>query len=217
MRLSQSSLLSFPFNFFPYFAAHIISYAFMKSRRAEILDCAAKLFREKGYASTSMRDIAKAVGIQGASLYNHIESKQELLSELLMFIANLFTKEMEVINKSSLPSVDKIKQLIGLHVHYTAEHKDAISIIASEWVHLEEPVLSRYIGLRTAYEDKFEKIIIDCIEEGTFEKTNAKIALFSILSTLRWLYSWYNNQKDIDPHELEQQMIHCLLTGLVKR
>lgn len=189
----------------------------MKSRRAEILACAARLFREKGYASTSMRDIAKGVGIQGASLYNHIESKQELLSELLMFIANLFTKEMELINKSSSPSVDKIKQLIGLHVHYTAEYTDAISIIASEWVHLEEPVLSKYIGLRTAYEDKFEQIIVDSIDEGTFEPTNPKIALFSILSTLRWLYSWYSKQHDISPHELEQQMIHCLLMGLVKR
>ncbi len=188
-----------------------------KSRRTEILECSAKLFREKGYQATSMRDIAKAVGIQGASLYNHIQGKQDLLEELLMFIANLFTKEMDEINKSSLPPVDKIKRLIGLHVRYTAEHTDAISIIASEWVHLEEPTLSKYLGLRASYEKKFEKIISNCIKEGDFEKVNPKIALFSILSTLRWLYSWYSNQKNINAVELEQQMIHCLLTGLIKR
>lgn len=188
-----------------------------KTRRTEILECAARLFREKGYQATSMRDIAKAVGIQGASLYNHIKSKQELLVELLLFIANLFTKEMNEINKSSLPPVEKIKRLIGLHVKYTAEHTDAISIIASEWVHLEEPVSSQYLNLRNAYERKFEKIIADCIKEGSFEKVNTKIALFSILSTLRWLYSWYSNQKNINPIELEQEMIHCLLTGLLKR
>ncbi len=189
----------------------------MKSRRTEILECAAKLFREKGYKATSMRDIAKAVGIQGASLYNHIDSKQDLLVELLMFIANLFTKEMDEINKSSLTPVDKIKRLIGLHVRYTEEHTDSISIITSEWVHLEEPVLSEYLDLRAAYERKFEKIITNCIKEGSFEKVNPKIALFSILSTLRWLYSWYSKQKNINPIELEQQMIHCLLTGLIKR
>jgi TetR/AcrR family transcriptional regulator, cholesterol catabolism regulator len=189
----------------------------VKSRRTEILECAARLFREKGYKATSMRDIAKAVGIQGASLYNHIKSKEELLSELLMFIANLFTKEMNEINKSSLPPVEKIKRLIGLHVRYTAEHTDAISIITSEWIHLEKSVLPEYLRLRADYEKKFEKIIAECIKEGSFEKVNPKIALFSILSTLRWLYTWYNNQKDINPIELEQQMIHCLLTGLIKR
>ena len=189
----------------------------MKTRRTEILECAAKLFREKGYQATSMRDIAKAVGIQGASLYNHLKGKQDLLEELLLFIANLFTKEMDEVSKSSLPSVDKIKLLIGLHVRYTAEHTDAISIITSEWVHLEEDSKAKYLALRAAYEKKFEKIIADCIEEGAFEKVNTKIALFSILSTLRWLYSWYSNQKDINPVELEQQMIHCLLTGLIKR
>jgi len=188
-----------------------------KSRRAEILECAAKLFREKGYQATSMRDIAKAVGIQGASLYNHIEGKQDLLKALLMFVADLFTKEMDEINKSSLSPVDKIKRLIGLHVRYTAEYTDAISIITSEWVHLEEPTLSEYLAMRVSYEKKFEKIISQCIKDGEFEKVNPKIAVFSILSTLRWLYSWYSNQKNINPVELEQQIIHCLLTGLIKR
>lgn len=188
-----------------------------KSRRAEILSCAAKLFREKGYQATSMRDIAKAVGIQGASLYNHIEGKQDLLEDLLMFIANLFTKEMNEINKSTLAPLDKIKRLIGLHVRYTAEHTDAISIITSEWMHLEEPTLSKYLALRVSYEKKFENIVAQCIKDGVFEEVNTKVAVFSILSTLRWLYSWYSKQKKINPVELEQQIIHCLLTGLNKR
>lgn len=189
----------------------------VKTRRTEILECAARLFREKGFQATSMRDIAKAVGIQGASLYNHIDSKQELLEELLMFIANLFTKEMNEINKSPLSPVDKIKRLIAIHVRYTAEHTDAISIIASEWVHLEADAKEKYLNLRVSYEKKFEKIINECIKAGDFEKVNPKIALFSILSTLRWLYTWYSSQKKINPIELEQQMIHCLLTGLIKK
>jgi AcrR family transcriptional regulator len=188
-----------------------------KSRRTVIFECAARLFREKGFKATSMRNIAEAVGIQGASLYNHIDSKQDILEELLMFIARLFTKEMGEVNKSSLPAVEKIKRLISIHIRYTADHTDAISIITSEWVHLEEPTLSEYLGLRSAYEQKFEQIIEQCILEGTFEKVNPKIALFSILSTLRWLYTWYGKQKSINPIELEQQMVHCLVTGLVKR
>ncbi|MFT4973632.1 MAG: AcrR family transcriptional regulator, partial [Saprospiraceae bacterium] len=64
----------------------------MKSRKEEIKSAAARLFRKKGYSATSMRDIATAVGIKAASIYNHFKGKQELLQMLLMNIAYLFEK-----------------------------------------------------------------------------------------------------------------------------
>jgi len=64
---------------------------------------AARLFRLKGYKATSMRDIAQEVGMEAASLYNHIANKQELLSETMMYIAEIFTAGMEDILQSSRP------------------------------------------------------------------------------------------------------------------
>ena len=175
---------------------------------------AARLFRLKGYKATSMRDIAQEVGMEAASLYNHIANKQELLSETMMYIAEKFTAGMEDILQSSLSPREKMERLIGLHIRQTVSDPDAVSIITSEWVHLEEPTLKKYLQLRNKYEKNIRKIIQKGIKEGQFAKVDIEIAVFSFMSTLRWLYSWYHQQTNINPVELEQKMVQCLLDGI---
>ena len=178
---------------------------------------AAYLFRLKGYKATSMRDIAHEVGMEAASLYNHISNKQEILAELMMHIAELFTEGMENIQNSSLSPREKMERLIALHIRYTVEKPDAVEIITSEWVHLEEPHHKSYLLLRSAYEHNIQNIIETGIQEKQFAKVDTQIAAFSILSTLRWLYSWHHQQESINPLELEQKMIQCLLDGIAIR
>ena len=60
------------------------------SRKEVILKASAKLFREKGYKAASMRDLAVKVGVEAASLYNHIRSKAELLHDICFNVANVF-------------------------------------------------------------------------------------------------------------------------------
>lgn len=178
------------------------------------MDSAAKLFRKKGYKGTSMRDIAQEVGMEAASLYNHIKNKQQLLRESLITMAHLFTDGMDDVNNTSLSAIAKFEELIRLHVRLTVEHTDKISIITNEWVHLEEPHLTEYLQLRNSYEEQFKVIINTCIKDGSFKKVDTDIALFSTLSTLHWLYSWYSKNRTISRIELEHQMIHCLADGL---
>ncbi|MGB3468916.1 MAG: TetR/AcrR family transcriptional regulator [Cyclobacteriaceae bacterium] len=189
----------------------------MKSRKEYIKECAARLFREKGYKATSMRDIAQVVGMEAASLYNHIKSKQELFQEMLLHMAHLFTKGMDEISDSSYTPLIKLEKLISMHVKFAVEYTDSISLITNEWVHLEGDAKSEFSELRDTYEKKFEQIIKDCVSEGYFAPVNTEIALFSILSTLRWLYSWYSKNKNMNPVELEKEFIHCLLDGLKKK
>lgn len=188
----------------------------LKSKKQLIKEKAARLFRQKGYQATTMRDLATSVGVKAASLYNHVSSKQMILAELLMEVARAFTKGMEDIENSSLTSVEKLEKLVSLHIRMTVERTDAVSIITGEWIHLEEPVFTEYTTLRDSYEQKFKNIISNCIDDGYFEEVNIDIALYSILSSLRWLYSWYGKHRNISPIELEKQMIHCLIIGLRK-
>lgn len=186
----------------------------LMTKKQLIKEQSAQLFRKKGYKATPMRDIAKAVGMEAASLYNHIKSKQEILVELLMPIAESFSEGMKNINNSSLTSIEKLEKLIGLHVRLTVENPNAISLITGEWVHLENESLTKYSKLRDDYERDFKTLLEDCIQENYLHTVNIDIALFSILSTLHWLYSWYNKHPEISPVELEKQMVDCLLNGL---
>ncbi len=189
----------------------------IKTKKEIIHNRAAYLFRKRGYVATSMQDIATAMDMKAASLYNHISSKQEMLEELLISIAKKFTQGMMDIEESSLSTIQKLESLVSLHVKITLENPDAIALITGEWVHLEEPKLSYYKSQRNAYEEKFLLILSLCKKEGYIEDTiNIDLALYSILSSLHWLYNWHNKNKKISPIEMEHQLKKILLKGLIK-
>ena len=71
------------------------------SKKQVIIGKAARLFREKGFAATSMRDLAEEVGVEAASLYNHIQSKAEILQDICFRTANLLTSHLEKIRNLS--------------------------------------------------------------------------------------------------------------------
>src|SRR5699024_12196097 len=83
-------------------------------RKLEILRHAARLFREKGYRAVSMRDLADALDIKAASLYNHIQSKEEILSSIILEVAEEYAKGMQRIQDENITSIDKLKKLITL-------------------------------------------------------------------------------------------------------
>ena len=82
------------------------------SRKDVIVSKAATLFREKGYKAASMRDLAEAVGVEAASLYNHIKSKSELLHELVFNVANRFVLKIDEIESESISSLEKMEKIL---------------------------------------------------------------------------------------------------------
>ena len=187
----------------------------MSSRKETIHEAAAKLFRKKGYAATSVQDIADAVGIKAASLYNHINSKQEILKELCMPIASAFSLGMEEIENSSLNPLEKLEQLVTLHLKLTIHNGDRMTLITGDWIHLDAEDLKKFKLSRSKYETSFKSILNSAKNESLINpKINIDVALFSILSSLHWLYSWKERHQDISSVELEKQLKECLLGGL---
>jgi AcrR family transcriptional regulator len=191
-----------------------------KSRRTEILEKAAILFHKKGYSATSVRNIAQEMKMESASLYNHIKSKQEILQAILLPIAHRYTKGIQEISNSPLTSIQQLERIIADQIRITIENIDGVSLIPNEWVHLEKTkerdALKEFLDLRNLYEKEFKKVFKKCIKEGYLRKVNVDIAVFSILSTLRWLYSWYSKNQKINPLVLETELINNLIGGLKK-
>ena len=184
------------------------------SRKEEIKNCAARLFRKRGFTATSVRDIARAMNMEAPSLYNHISSKVEILEELLVELGEAFVGGMKQIKSAPITNIEKLERLVSLHVDLTIEKTDAISLIANEWVHLQGQAAKDYLTLRDKYEKDFRSILKACIKDGDIKEVNVDLALFSMLSTLRWLYSWYNKNNGINPIALEQEMIKNLIDGI---
>ena len=85
-------------------------------RKEQIHSTARNLFREKGYAATSMRHLAAELGIEAASLYSHIKSKEEILQQICFELAEEFLSATEELQKKKLPAKELLREAVSAHI-----------------------------------------------------------------------------------------------------
>ncbi|WP_299338206.1 TetR/AcrR family transcriptional regulator [uncultured Psychroserpens sp.] len=184
-----------------------------ETRKDEIINTAAKLFKEKGYSAVTMRDLATAMGMKAASLYNHINSKQDLLKAIIISIAEEFTNGMTTIINSEMSNISKLKRVVTLHVDITANNTNGMASLNNDWMHLEDQ-LEYYLQLRDDYENNFLQIIKEGILASEIKQSNPEVIMFSMLSTLRSLYLWIPKKEDLNANDLAQSLSEVLIDGI---
>lgn len=185
------------------------------TRKDEIVKTAAKLFKEKGYSAMTMRDLATAMGIKAASLYNHINSKQDILKAIIISLAEEFTQRMDLIKMSEHTTIEKLRLIVSLHVEITSKNTYGMASLNNDWMHLEEQ-LDYYLQLRKKYEQDFIDIIEKGISSNEIIDTNPEVVMFSILSTLRSLYLWIPKKEDVNSKDLAKNLSEVLINGINK-
>lgn len=189
----------------------------LQSRKQQILEEAARLFRKKGFKGTSLQQIAQEVGMESPSLYNHIKSKQELLSILLMGNARLFNQRIHEIHESRLAALDKIDRIISVHIELTVNNPDAMSLMLNEWTHLEEMDKVEYVKLRDSYENQFKQILEEAMADDQVVQMDVNFMMFMILSTLRSLYAWCARYRNYNRLEMEAYLKQGILKGILAK
>ena len=184
------------------------------AKRELILTEAAKLFKDRGYGGTSMRDLAGQVGMEAASMYNHIKSKDELLDSICFRISDTYISQLAAIEATDSSYRDKIKALVRLHIQLMVEDGAAVSVANHDWKYLPEPRLTEFKQARKSYERGFAALIEAGIAAGEFRPVNASVALFTVLSAVRWVELWYRPGRGLSAKELENNIITVLLGGL---
>ena len=187
----------------------------ISKRRVEIQTAAAKLFGEKGFAASSVRDIAQAVGLGAASLYNHMGSKDELLTTICFRCANEFQDGMKKIDVPGKSPDKKIRELIALQIHIALNDKSSVTVFNDEWRHLQEPYLSSFLELRRNYETAYMTIIREGIEKGALKNMDAFLIYHMILSSLRWLHMPSARKVKLNEAQLTEQITSIIIKGIV--
>jgi TetR/AcrR family transcriptional regulator, cholesterol catabolism regulator len=186
-----------------------------QDRKSEIVHISAELFKAKGYSAVTMRDIAQAMDIKAASLYNHIKSKQEILVLIIIEIAEEFTNNMSQIVNSEETAIIKLDKIIQLHIDITLRDPDLLACLNNDWMHLENENLNYFLKMREEYEQNFRKIVKTGILNNEIKNLNPEVIIFSMLSTLRTLYLWYGTNKTLNGKVLKTNMTNVLLNGII--
>ena len=185
-------------------------------RKEVILSKAAWLFREKGYNATSMRDLAEEVGVEAASLYNHINSKSEILQEICFKVANRFMSHIEEVSQNDLPAIQKLDSILRFHIRNMLELYEEVYVSDREWKHLAEPYLFNFQNQRRVYRQRIASIIEEGIQKGEIKEIDAPTAVLIILHAVSGIESWHRSKKKISGEMLEENMIMIMIEGLRK-
>ena len=186
------------------------------TKKEIIIEKAARLFREKGFGAASMRDLAETVGVEAASLYNHIQSKSEILQAICFKVANEFISHLEKIEMSGEPTLKKMETIIRLHIRMMLEQYEFVYISDHEWRHLPEPYLSNFLNQRRSYRKRLGDIIEEGIHKNEMKDIEPSVAVLTILSAISGIESWQRSRKSINAETLESNMVKYLIVGLKK-
>jgi len=183
-------------------------------RKEVILEKAAHLFRKHGFNATSMRDLAENVGVEAASLYNHINSKAELLQELCFRIANNFSAQMDEIIAADMNAIGKIEAILRFHIRQMIHNYEEVYVSDREWKHLTDPYLSNFKNQRRTHRQRIAAIIEEGIRKKEIKQIDAPTAVLILLHAVSGIESWHRSKQKISGELLEQNMIVILVEGL---
>jgi TetR/AcrR family transcriptional regulator, cholesterol catabolism regulator len=184
-------------------------------RKEQINEIAQNLFRTKGYAATSMRDLAKEIGIEPASIYSHVKSKEALLQNICFRIAAEFFDALQETLKKETTAETKLSNAIEAHVKVILNNLDATTVFFHEWKHLSEPSLSEFKTLRNKYEKQFRSIIEAGIATGEFDEVDAHVSIKLLFAMMNSIHEWYNPKGKLKQKEIVRNIVETFVFGIV--
>lgn len=182
-----------------------------------IIEAAITLFGKRGYTGTTMRDIAREVGILPGSLYAHIDSKETLLDEIVELGIESFLATEATLDNSAT-AVARLRAAIKAHAKIAAENPGRSLVVFHQWRFLTDSNLTRALNKRRRYQQIFVKIVDDGITDRSFDPgLDTKAAVFTILGALNWIPEWYSPTGHFSSSEIGDKIADILIKGLLNR
>jgi AcrR family transcriptional regulator len=181
------------------------------SRRRDLIEKSARLFREKGYEKTTVRDIAAAAGMQAGSWFYYFKTKQEILAAVMEQGMVRSLEDLEAIASQSLPPREAFRQLVQVHLHtLLAPDHDFISVLLYEWRSLDEQSRNRIVALTDRYEAIWDRVIEALHQSGDWAAPTRCDRLF-MFGTLNWTAQWFKAGSGTTIDALAEQAVQFIL------
>jgi TetR/AcrR family transcriptional regulator, cholesterol catabolism regulator len=186
----------------------------LQTRRRQIEDVASALFSHRGYAATSMRDIAKALDLQGGSLYAHIPSKEAVLAAIVEEAAEEFHAAVRPIAERPGPAPDRLREMVAAHVRVVTGGRERAKVFLFEWTFLGQERREAIARSRLAYQGYFEQVVAEGVAAGELGATDPRLAAVFVLSAMNAMAHWYRPDGPLGPDELAGCYADLFLGGL---
>jgi len=166
-----------------------------ESARGRLLREAARLFRDKGYERTTVRDLAAAVGIQSGSLFHHFRTKEEILKAVMVETIRLNTAVMQAAMEAADSNRDKLRALVSAELEsINGQTGEAMAVLVFEWRSLSEVSQAEVLKLRDIYEALWLDVLGALKEEGALV-ADPFVVRRMLTGALSWTVTWYRPER----------------------
>jgi AcrR family transcriptional regulator len=185
-----------------------------ETRKDQIVATASELFRLRGYQSTSVRDIARELDLQGGSLYAHIASKDAVLREIVRRAAAAFSEAVAPIAAEPGPAAERLRRMVHAHIDVVVTRLNDATVFFQDWRHLNEPGRAEVLTLRDNYEALFRQVLAEGVARGEFSERDPRLMSILLLSALNALPGWYQPNGPLSSGEIAEEFADIFLRGL---
>ena len=185
--------------------------------RDKILEAAAQIFSEKGFHAASMQDIARAVNLQKASLYHHVNSKQEILLALLDKAMDILIDAIGEVTAAPLPPQEKLREAIRVYLEILTSQRGLSAVLLFEHRSLDADLRARHIPRRDRFEGLWRGLLQEGVDAGVFQCSDPALVARALLGVMNWAITWYRADGPLNVDEIASQYAEMTLNGLLIR
>jgi AcrR family transcriptional regulator len=172
-----------------------------------------RLIHEHGFEAMSLRQLAAEVGLQPASLYNHIKTKQDLLFSLIHEHMLTLLAETDAALDGLQGPLERLRAFIAHHLLYHLEKKHEVFAANFELRSLEPKNLRAIIALRRSYEARLIGVLDDGVAAGVLDVADTRIAAYAILAMLTGACTWYKLDGRLSKSEVVAMHTELVMRG----
>jgi len=189
----------------------------LKNRREfkkKILETAAELIRERGYANVTLDQIAERLHISKVSIYHHWTGKNEIIFDLHRIAYKIVIESLEKIVGDDDTADSKFRRAIENHVSQVVITGIGPMLPQQDWL-----VISRHkkeiVKFRDTYEDMLCQIVHQGIREGIFKRIDVKLLVYTVVGASNYTWVWYSPKGTMTPKEIAAHMSDFILSGIM--
>lgn len=185
---------------------------------AAIRDVGLRLIHEHGFEAMSLRVLAAEVGIQPASLYNHIISKQDFLFRLIHEHMTVLLDRTDAALAEARPDpLDRLRAFVAHHMLFHMDKKREVYVANFELRALDEPNRRAILKLRQGYENRLVALLEEGGAAGLLAVRDARITAYAVLAMLTGVCTWYRPDGRLSPEEVVRLHTDLVLQGCLRR
>jgi len=185
-------------------------------QKAKMLEAARRLFWEKGYNATSMREIAIAYGCRPANIYNFFSDKEEILFEVLREEMEQIIHPIKHLEEGDGTSpIEQLRFIIESHLKVTLSYRRSAKLLFDVALDsLSREKRKKIIDFRDTYDRIIRKVIRRGMDTGYFPKVDVRLAGFMIASMITRTRIWFHPKKGVSVSELADFISEFAFNGL---